>query len=70
VLNIRYSDRMKFHVDDNKMAVLSSSEKEVFQQKAKKHQFSLMNVCKKWTISHILKHSVDQDNMFNAVQYY
>ena len=64
-LKFVYSDRLSFHVDDNIMAALSSSEKEVygFQQKAKNRQFTLINMCKKWTISHILKHFVDLDNM-------
>jgi len=40
---------MIFHVDDNIMAALSSSKKDVygFQQKEKKHQFTLINMCKK-----------------------
>jgi hypothetical protein len=48
LVKIRYSDRMSFHVD-NIMAALSSSEKEVyvFQQKTRKHQFTLINMCKK-----------------------
>jgi len=65
LVKIGFSDRMKFHVDDNIAAVLSSSEKEVyrFQQKAKERQFTLINMCKKWTISHILKHLIDLDSM-------